>query len=47
MSSVVINVFVAVPAAEAVELTQARLRRLPPKSCLADFLCGMFLSLIL
>lgn len=40
-----INVFVAVRAAEAVELAQARLRRLSPKSFLAVF-CYVFLSLI-
>lgn len=46
VSSVMINVFVAVRAAEAVELAQARLRRLSPKSFLADFLCYVFLSRI-
>lgn len=42
-----INVFVAVRAMEAVALTEAQLRRLSPKSFLADFLCHTFLSLIL
>lgn len=43
----IVFVFVAVCATEAVELTQAQLRRSFPKSFQADFLCCVFLSLIL